>query len=46
MKAKPTPEHPIAVYVQSPPALIHLLDEILIELALLQYRELLLSYIA
>ena len=35
-KIKLTPEHPLLVYVQGPPAPIHLRDEILIELALLQ----------
>ena len=37
LKFKLTPEHPLPVYVQGPPAPIHLRDEILIELALLQY---------
>ena len=37
LKIKLTPEHPLPVYVQGPPAPIHLRDEILIELALLQY---------
>ena len=36
LKIKLTPEHPFPVYVQGPPAPIHLRDEILIELALLQ----------
>ena len=36
LKFKLTPEHPLPVYVQGPPAPIHLLDEILIELALVQ----------
>ena len=37
LKIKLTPEHPLPVYVQGPPAAIHLRDEILVELALLQY---------
>ena len=37
LKIKLTPEHPLPVYVQGPPAPIHFRDEILIELALLQY---------
>ena len=37
LNIKQTPEHPRPVYVQGPPAPIHLRDEILIELALLQY---------
>ena len=37
LKIKLTPEHPLPVYVQGPLAPIHLRDEILIELALLQY---------
>ena len=37
LKIKKTPEHPLPVYVQGPPAPIHLHDEILVELALLQY---------
>ena len=37
LKIKLTPEHPPPVYVQGPPAPIHLLDEILVVLALLQY---------
>ena len=37
LKIKLTPEHPLLVYVQGPPAPIHLRDEILIEPALLQY---------
>ena len=32
-----TPEHPLPVYVQGPPAPILLRDELLVELALLQY---------
>ena len=36
-KIKLTPEHPLPVYVQGPPAPIHLRDEILVELALLQF---------
>ena len=35
LKIKLTPEHPLPVYVQGPPAPIHLRDKILIELALL-----------
>ena len=37
LKIKLTPEHALPVYVQGPPAPIHLRDEILVELALLQY---------
>ena len=37
LKIKLTPSNPHPVYVQGPPAPIHLRDEILIELALLQY---------
>ena len=37
LKIKLTPEHPLPVYVQGPPAPIHLRDEILVELALLLY---------
>ena len=37
LKIKLTPEHPYPVYVQGPPAPIHLRDEILVELAILQY---------
>ena len=37
LKNKLTPEHQLPVFVQGPPAPIHLPDEILIELALLQY---------
>ena len=37
LKIKLTPEHPLPVYVQGPPAPIHLRDELLVELALLQY---------
>ena len=37
LKIKLGPEHPLPVYVQGAPAPIHLRDEILIELALLQY---------
>ena len=37
LKVKLTPSNPLPVYVQGPPAPIHLRDEILIELALLQY---------
>ena len=37
LKIKLTPSNPLPVYVQGPPAPIHLRDEILIELALLQY---------
>ena len=36
LKIKLTPEHPLPVYNQGPPAPIHLRDEILVELALLQ----------
>ena len=36
VKIKLTPEHPLPVYVQGPPAPIHLRDELLVELALLQ----------
>ena len=37
LKIKLTPGHPLLVYDQGPPAPIHLRDEILVELALLQY---------
>ena len=37
LKIKLTPEHPLPVYVQGPPASIHLRDEIFVELAFLQY---------
>ena len=37
LKIKLTPEHPLPVYVQGPPTPIHLRDELLVELALLQY---------
>ena len=37
LKIKLTPEHPLPVYVQGPPAPIHLRGKILVELALLQY---------
>ena len=37
LKIKLTPEHPLPVYVQGPPAPIHLRDKIWVELALLQY---------
>ena len=37
LKIKLTPEHPLPVYVQNPPAPIHLRDEILVQLAILQY---------
>ena len=37
LKIKLTPSNPLPVYVQGPPAPIHLRDEILIELALLQF---------
>ena len=37
LKIKLTPEHPLPVYVQGPPAPIHLRDEVLFGLALLQY---------
>ena len=36
-KIKLTPKHSLPVYVQDPPAQIHLRHEILIELALLQF---------
>ena len=36
LKIELTPEHPLLVYVQGPTAPIHLRDEILVELALLQ----------
>ena len=39
LKNKLTPEHPLPMYVQGPPAPIHLLDEISTELASLQYFE-------
>ena len=41
LKIKLTPEHQLPVYVQGPPAPIHLRDEILIELAMLHYLTLL-----
>ena len=37
LKIKLSPQHPLPVYVQGPPAPIHLRDEVLIELALLQH---------
>ena len=37
MKIKLTPKHSNAVYMQSPPTPIHLRDEMMVELALLQY---------
>ena len=37
LKIKLIPEQPLPVFVQGPPAPIHLRDEILIELALFQY---------
>ena len=37
LKIKLTPEHPLPVYVQGTLAPIHLRDEILVDLALLQY---------
>ena len=37
LKNKLTTEHPFPAYVQGPPAPIHLRDEILVELAFLQY---------
>ena len=37
LKVKLTPAHDLPVYVQSPPTPIHLRDEILVELALMQY---------
>ena len=37
LKIKLTSEHPLPVFVQGPPAPIHLCDEIVAELALLQY---------
>ena len=37
LQIKLTPEHPLPVYVQGPPAPIHLRDELLVELASLQY---------
>ena len=37
LKIKLTPEQPLPIFVQGPPAPIHLRDEILIEFALLQY---------
>ena len=40
-KVKLTPEHKLPVYTQSPPTMIHLRDELLIELALMQYFDLL-----
>ena len=37
LKTKLTPEHPLPVYVQSPPALFHLRFAILVGLALLRF---------
>ena len=37
LKVKLTPAHDLPVYVQNPPTRIHLRDEILVELALMQY---------
>ena len=37
LKVKLTPAHDLPVYVQSPPTPIHMGDEILVELALMQY---------
>ena len=37
LKIKPTPVHPLPVYVQGPPAPTYLPGEILVEFALLQY---------
>ena len=37
LKVKLTPAHDLPVYVESPPTPIHLRDEILVELALMQY---------
>ena len=37
LKVKLTPAHDLPVFVQSPPTPIHLRDEILVELALMQY---------
>ena len=37
LKVKLTPAHDLPVYVQSPPTPIHLREEILVELALMQY---------
>ena len=37
LKVKLTPAHDLPVYLQSPPTPIHLRDEILVELALMQY---------
>ena len=37
LKVKLTPAHDLPVYVQSPPTPIQLRDEILVELALMQY---------
>ena len=37
LKVKLTPAHDLPVYVQSPPTPIHLRDEFLVELALMQY---------
>ena len=37
LKVKLTPAHDLPVYVQSPPTPIHLRDEIIVELALMQY---------
>ena len=40
IKIKLTPSHNLPVYVQSPPTPIHLRDELLVELALMQYYNL------
>ena len=37
LKIKLTPKHPLPVYVQGPPAPIHLRDENLVELAILYF---------
>ena len=37
MKIKLTPEHTMPTYMQSPPTPIHLRDELFVELALMQY---------
>ena len=44
LKIQSTPEHPLHVYVQGPPAPIHLRDEILVELALLRYFDIITTF--
>ena len=44
IKIKLTPAHNLPVYVQSPPTPIHLRDELLVELALMQYYNLVTTF--